>query len=343
MGKKLRHILICMLISFAVVMFVSENANAQAIYSFIEEDAALYDTEFFLGADESEYTGSATLESVAVSVSGQYALCFSDGVTHHVNLYDQFCGLVKHFTFSDSGAVVVSFDSSGENLVAFSFRKNVLFKIDDDGKYIESSHDEGEREKTFAADALKEFRVSYAGNTYSFSGKNVFSADSQTFTVTNKDGELLFEYVPSYNRLEHAVIIGWIAFIILANSILIYRRRKSKSHSAYIKDYYNSFVKLSLQQCVENDYANKRKVKKHNAACKKLNELQEKMKQNVGEDTLYMLLNHEDDRVKINAASLCLQSQILATQSVLTLEKIMNTSDDATIRFLAKMLLQKYR
>ena len=342
-GKKLRHILICMLISFSVMIFVSENANAQAIYSFIEEDAALYDTEFFLGADESEYTGSATLEGVAVSTSGQYVLCFSDAGTHHVNLYDQFCRLVKRFTFSDSGAVVVSFDSSGENLVVFPFRKNVLFKIDDDGKYIESSHDEGEREKAFAADALKEFQVSYAGNTYSFSGKNVFSADSQTFTVTNKDGELLFEYVPSYNRLERAIIIGWIAFIILANSILIYRRRKSKSHSVYIKDYYNSFAELSLQQCVENDYANKRKVKKHNAACKKLNELQEKMKQNVGEDTLYMLLNHEDDRVKINAASFCLQSQILAAQSVLTLEKIMNTSDDATIRLSAKMLLQKYK
>lgn len=45
------------------------------------------------------------------------------------------------------------------------------------------------------------------------------------------------------------------------------------------------------------------------------------MKQNVGEDTLYVLLNHEDDRVKINAASFCLQSQILAAQSVLTLKK----------------------
>ena len=165
MGKKLRHILICMLISFAALIFVSENANAQAIYSFIEEDAALYDTEFFLGADESEYTGSATLEGVAVSTSGQYVLCLSDAETHHVNLYDQFCRLVKHFTFSDSGAVVVSFDSSGENLVVFPFRKNVLFKIDDGGKYIESSHDEGEREKAFAADALKEFQVSYAGNT----------------------------------------------------------------------------------------------------------------------------------------------------------------------------------
>ena len=76
---------------------------------------------------------------------------------------------------------------------------------------------------------------------------------------------------------------------------------------------------------------------------KKLNELQEKMKQNVGEDTLYVLLNHEDDRVKINAASFCLQSQILAAQSVLTLKKIMNTSDDAAIRFSAKMLLQKYK
>ena len=110
-----------------------------------------------------------------------------------------------------------------------------------------------------------------------------------------------------------------------------------------MKDYYHLFIELSLQQCTKNDYANQRKVKKHNAASKKLNKLQDEMKQNVREDILYRLLNHEDDRVKVNAASFCLQSEILFGQAVLTLKKIIEGSDDPTICFSAKMLLQKYQ
>ena len=110
-----------------------------------------------------------------------------------------------------------------------------------------------------------------------------------------------------------------------------------------MKDYYNLFVELSLQQCAKNDYANKLKVKKHNAASKKLNKLQDEMKQNVSEDILNMLLNHEDDRVKVNAASFCLQTSNLVEPSVLTLKKIINDSDDSTICFSAKMLLQQYK
>ena len=109
-----------------------------------------------------------------------------------------------------------------------------------------------------------------------------------------------------------------------------------------MKDYYNLFVELSLQQCTKNDYANKLKVKKHNEASKKLKKLQDEMKQNISEDVLYVLLNHEDDRVKVNAASFCLQSEILIDQAVLTLKKIIDVSDDSTICFSAKMLLQKY-
>ena len=108
-----------------------------------------------------------------------------------------------------------------------------------------------------------------------------------------------------------------------------------------MKDYYKLFVELSLQQCTKNDYANKQKVKKHNVASKKLNELQNEMKQNVSEDILYVLLNHEDDRVKVNAASFCLQSEILIEKAVLTLKKIIDVSDDSTICFSAKMLLQR--
>lgn len=117
----------------------------------------------------------------------------------------------------------------------------------------------------------------------------------------------------------------------------------SKVCEVYMKDYYNLFVELSLQQCTKNDYVNKLKVKKHNAAYKKLNKLQDEMIKNIGDDTLCALLNHEDDRVKVNAASFCLNSEVLIEQSILTLEKIIADSDDPTICFFAKMLLQKYR
>ena len=109
-----------------------------------------------------------------------------------------------------------------------------------------------------------------------------------------------------------------------------------------MKDYYNLFVELSLQQCTKNDYANKLKVKKHNAAFKKLEKLQDEMKGNVSEEVLYKLLDHEDDRVKLGAASFCLQSEILVSQSVLTLKRIVCVSDDSTFRFSAEMILQNY-
>lgn len=110
-----------------------------------------------------------------------------------------------------------------------------------------------------------------------------------------------------------------------------------------MKDYYNLFTELSLQQCTENDYADKSKVRRHNAAYKKLYKLQDEMKRNMSEEALLMLLNHEDDRVKVNAASFCLQWGILGGQSVQTLKKVVAASGDRTIRLSAEMLLQKYQ
>lgn len=107
-----------------------------------------------------------------------------------------------------------------------------------------------------------------------------------------------------------------------------------------MKDYYNLFVELSLQQCTKNDYANKLKVKAHNTASKELRQLQDEMKQIDSEKILCMLLNHKDDRVKVNAAALCLQMNVLVDNAVLALKKIIDVSNDATMRLSAKMLLQ---
>ena len=56
-----------------------------------------------------------------------------------------------------------------------------------------------------------------------------------------------------------------------------------------------------------------------------------------------MLLNHKDDRVKVNAASFCLKSKILVEKSTIALKKVIDNSDDSTMCFSAKMLLKKYQ
>lgn len=108
-----------------------------------------------------------------------------------------------------------------------------------------------------------------------------------------------------------------------------------------MKDYYNLFVNLSLQQCTKNDYTNKFRVDAHNKATKKLICLQSEMKKEDCMDTLRMLLNHNDDRVVINAAATCLQMNILVNQAISALERIIDSSGDPTICLSAKMLLRQ--
>ena len=110
-----------------------------------------------------------------------------------------------------------------------------------------------------------------------------------------------------------------------------------------MKNYYDLFVDLSLQQCMKADYQNKRKVKSHNAAFKKLQKLQIKMKRRNCIEILDLLLLHEDERVRINAASLCLQIGILVDKAIRVLEQIAKSSEDATLSFSATMLLKSCR
>ena len=108
------------------------------------------------------------------------------------------------------------------------------------------------------------------------------------------------------------------------------------------RDYYNEFVALSLQQCTGRDYADQRKIKVHNAASKKLESLQAKLKGDDSTEMLNLLLCHEDDRVKINAAAQCLRINALVDRAIFTLENLVVSSDDPTMRFTAKMILQKF-
>ena len=108
-----------------------------------------------------------------------------------------------------------------------------------------------------------------------------------------------------------------------------------------MKDYYDLFVRLSLKQCLAEDYSKKGRVAAHNRATKKLLEIQEEMKETDNlEDILNDLLNHGDDRVKINAAALCLEMRVFIEKASLVLKNIMESSSDTTLCFSARMILQ---
>ena len=57
-------------------------------------------------------------------------------------------------------------------------------------------------------------------------------------------------------------------------------------------------------------------------------------------EILENLLCHEDDRVKINAASLCLEMSVFVEKASLVLKNIIESSEDSTLCFSAKMILQ---
>ena len=100
-------------------------------------------------------------------------------------------------------------------MILFPYRKNVLFKIDDEGNYVGSSRDELESDRIAKMNAMTKFQVLQAGNVYTFYGRNIFSADNQKFTVEDCNGNLMFEYVPSDNLRSVILLSFGISFITI--------------------------------------------------------------------------------------------------------------------------------
>ena len=107
--------------------------------------------------------------------------------------------------------------------------------------------------------------------------------------------------------------------------------------------YFDLFVRLSLQQCNKNEYGETEKIEQHNLATKKLRCLQAVMKSKQLTDVLSRLLSHGDDRVRINAASFCIELCVFTSRAENVLKDIIKNNDDPTMRFSAKMLLQTKR
>ena len=119
MGKKSVSILILFL-SIIAVLPTALCAEEDAIYAVMPEDQQVYENDFFLSADDLEYVGAAALESVAVSTDGRYMLCFSDSLTHHVNLYDRACILVRQNNQTTTSNFPCNFNFTVSNMNRFN-------------------------------------------------------------------------------------------------------------------------------------------------------------------------------------------------------------------------------
>ena len=107
-------------------------------------------------------------------------------------------------------------------------------------------------------------------------------------------------------------------------------------------NYYDEFVELCLLQCLNRDYLDKRKLRQHNKSVDKLAKLSEKMIVSECTDILDSLLLNNDDRVKENAAFLCLKKNVLIEKALNVLKELVNSSQDPALRFGAYRMLDLY-
>lgn len=109
-----------------------------------------------------------------------------------------------------------------------------------------------------------------------------------------------------------------------------------------MKDYYSEFVELCLLQYLKRDYMENKSVRKHNRAVDKLAKLSEEMIVVECTDVLDNLLLHNDERVKKNAALLCLKKNILVEKSLNVLKELDESADDPFVSFGAHLILNLY-
>ena len=89
-------------------------------------------------------------------------------------------------------------------------------------------------------------------------------------------------------------------------------------------NYYLMITELSKIQLTQDDYGDETKVKQSNRAAKTQNGIEKQMRKDLSRDKtrgecidiLDRLLDHEDDRVKINAGNFCLQEGVLTGKAL---------------------------
>lgn len=104
-------------------------------------------------------------------------------------------------------------------------------------------------------------------------------------------------------------------------------------------DYEAAFISLCLSMCVAEEYNDREKLKIHNSSMKKLRRLQDEIVESGETEILKKLLFHEDERVRLNAASACLG--LFPREAEKVLKELVDRASDPSIAFSARMLLKK--
>lgn len=107
-----------------------------------------------------------------------------------------------------------------------------------------------------------------------------------------------------------------------------------------MKDYYHLIIKLSLQQCLENDYSDKVRVANHNASIKKILKLQKELSDFDCSQIMKDLLGYPDSSVQLNASCICIEIGALPEIAKKTLYELSINALDATIRHFAFYFLK---
>lgn len=107
-------------------------------------------------------------------------------------------------------------------------------------------------------------------------------------------------------------------------------------------NYYDEYVKLCLLQCLKPDYLDKRRLRQHNRSVTKLAKLSEEMIVSECTDILEKLLIYNDDRVKENAAFLCLKKNVLIEKALDVLKELDESSEDPFLSLGAHRMLDLY-
>ena len=108
--------------------------------------------------------------------------------------------------------------------------------------------------------------------------------------------------------------------------------------------YYEAYVELIGQLCSREDYADKQKVRRHNAAMKKLQALQMKMCEDLGHasDAIEQLLESDRERVRVYIAYFCVEENLYVGTAADVLRDILKYSDDKMHRYYAHMALKQH-
>ena len=110
-----------------------------------------------------------------------------------------------------------------------------------------------------------------------------------------------------------------------------------------MKDYAKLYIQLcSLILNNTADYGDKRKVKIHNSAMKKLNAVCDELKANIpyATELLSVLLENENEQVKLTSASHCLKLGICCDTAKNVLIDIQRHSNNKVRVFDAEMILK---